>query len=409
MSTAVEKFIEAPPEITERQLEMIERQANTLAKSNLVGPELRGKPADIVMIGLTSNALEVPMMTGLSQIFPIKGRAVLSAQLKLALAQRSGHEVWFEQTDARSATICGKRRGSERVHTVTVKHEDYKHLHGKDVWKQYPAAMLRARAVTALFTMAFTDVLLGMPVDVDLETHIDQVPEEAYVADTEVPRQMQVEDPDDDIPDAELVDPEEISGGGDHDGSQAAGDKPGQPGSHGDVASSQVDPPAAPAGASPEMADDWDREALRNAIAKLPPHLKDVLANAWADAGWGSVKENAPEDRRITEEHGEEAWAKVRLLERAAKAEWADRRKHANAAMNEVGVKKDDDRHAFVREATGGETESTGQLSEEQLERILTTVQHRKDEAALAAEQDAAAELDQQLEYADNDPERPFD
>lgn len=386
-AAAVEKFIEAPPEITERQLAMIERQADTLAKSNLVGPELRGKPADIVMIGLTSNALEVPMMTGLAQIFPIKGRAVLSAQLKLALAQRSGHEIWFEHTDAQSATICGKRRGSERVHTVTVRHEDYKHLHTKDVWKQYPAAMLRARAVTALFTMAFTDVLLGMPVDVDAEAHVDLVPEEAFAADAEVPRDLQVDDDDPDIEDADIVEPES-SGGGAHD----------------DPRTSQADtkPSAAPARDTPEPgADDWDREALRERISRLPEHLKDVLTKAWAEAGWGSIKESAPTDRQLRDEHVNEVIDEVRQLEGVAKSEFTERRKHANAAMNEVGVKKDDDRHAFVKEATEGATESTGALSEDQLQQVLSLVAARKSAAV--------ADTEPTLAYSEDDDTRPFD
>lgn len=46
------------------------------------------------------------------------------------------------------------------------------------------------------------------------------------------------------------------------------------------------------------------------------------------------------------------------------------RRKAANAALNEVGITTDDARHAAVREATDGQTESTRQLTTDQLMKI---------------------------------------
>lgn len=54
------------------------------------------------------------------------------------------------------------------------------------------------------------------------------------------------------------------------------------------------------------------------------------------------------------------------------------RQKAANASLTEVGIRGDDERHAAIKEATGGQTESTRALTSEQLTHIRAWCSQRK-------------------------------
>jgi hypothetical protein len=445
MSTAVERYEAPSVPSSPEQWGQLEDLAKRLSKSKLIPNRFQGKPEDTMVAGVSLNALGLDLTPNtLKHVWVADSQVNFSAQMQIAMCSRYGHELWFddEQSDDKHAIAHLQKRGSQRVHTLEFTIEMAKTLglldewyeewydsgQGKrkrkwvikegetppqwvtrenskaerkrnDAWFKSPDAMLLCRAATRLIGKVAPEVLLGIP-GLDIFEPVERPPIHVDADTGEVvgPRPApMVADPDDEIADAEIVDGDpETSGGGDHVVTPPT---------------AQAPTSAAPAGDSPEMADDWDREALRNAIATLPPHLKDVLARNWAEAGWGSIKENAPESRRITKADGGEAWAKVRLLERSAKAEWTERRKHANAAMNEVGVKKDPDRHAFVKEATEGATESTGELTEEQLQQVLALVETRKAEADVEAQQAAVVEPEPAPapEYSGDDPERPFD
>ena len=163
-----------PPPLDERGLALIERQAAVIAKSSLVGKDLRGKTDDVVLVGINAQALGVPFMTGITDLFPIEGKITISARLRVGLARRAGHEVWFDESTDEQATCCLRRRGERRIHrlTYTFAQASKAKLTGKDNWAKHPAAMLRAAAARQLVAMAAQDVMLGIPnyvSDADLE------------------------------------------------------------------------------------------------------------------------------------------------------------------------------------------------------------------------------------------------
>lgn len=171
------------PPLDERGLALIEREAAILAKSSLVGPALRGKPDDVVLVGINAHALGVPLTTGITDLFPIDGRISISARLRVGLARRAGHEVWFDESTDERATCCLRRRGETRIHdlTYTIEQARTAKLATKDNWAKHPAAMLRAAAARQLVNVAAQEVMLGIPsyisdaeleaagVDVDLD------------------------------------------------------------------------------------------------------------------------------------------------------------------------------------------------------------------------------------------------
>lgn len=239
------------------------RYANVLAKSGLVPKALEGKPEAVMLVGLLGQELGVPFIQALSEVHVIEGRPSPSAQLRLSLIRRHGHEARFTDVSDQHAVIRGRRKENRRDPeawvTVTYTIEDARraglldlwvedwrtppggdrkkkmkvklgddrgiddalvaaapdwakklyesgHLQAKDNWQKHPQEMLRARAASALCRMEFGDVLLGLNVD-------DFTPDEHGI-DVELdvePSAPTVDDaPDDDIEDADVVGEERL-------------------------------------------------------------------------------------------------------------------------------------------------------------------------------------------------------
>jgi hypothetical protein len=203
------------------------KRAEVLAKTQLVPKPLQGAPEAIVLVGALGAELGIPFITSLSEIHVIEGRPSPSAQMRLALVRRAGHEVEFTESSEEQAAIRGRRRerrddpdgwvtvtwtmeqarragltdrwverwtksseGRNVKQVVVVGDRDgiftaeerarrglpeaipewaqkalaAGEVKQKDNWVKYPADMLRARAASALCRMAFSDVLTGLGV-----------------------------------------------------------------------------------------------------------------------------------------------------------------------------------------------------------------------------------------------------
>jgi hypothetical protein len=138
--------------------------ADTLARSNLIPRGLTGRPGDITVILLTGRELRMAPMQALNKIHVIEGKPTLSAELMLALVLGAGHELdILESTDLRCA-VRARRRGSDHVTEYEFTADQARTaglLNKKGPWQQYPAAMLRARAITIACRASFPDVLMG--------------------------------------------------------------------------------------------------------------------------------------------------------------------------------------------------------------------------------------------------------
>lgn len=216
--TAIEKA--SPAASSPGGWELMKRQAAVLAKTELVPKALQGKPESIMLIGLWGLEHGVPFVTAVQDVHVIENRPSPSAQLRLALIRRAGHEVQFLETTPDKAVIRGRRREyrSDPGGWVTVEYtidmarqaglldewvEQWEDRHkqtwtigddqgrrdltsapewvhkaidagktrSKDNWRKYPADMLRARAASVLARMEFSDVMAGLGVT-------DHTPEE---------------------------------------------------------------------------------------------------------------------------------------------------------------------------------------------------------------------------------------
>jgi hypothetical protein len=144
--------------------------AAELLKSGFL-PSTITQPAQAAAIMLKGRELGIPPMYALSNINVIKGKPVANAELMMSLVKRAygPGAIWFEDTTNTSATVGYRLPGQtkDRFYTFSAADATQAQLSG-DNWRKYPAAMLRARCVSAVCRMAFPEVIAGMYVPGEL-------------------------------------------------------------------------------------------------------------------------------------------------------------------------------------------------------------------------------------------------
>jgi hypothetical protein len=140
--------------------------AGTLVQSGMLPATIK-TPAAALAIMQKGRELGIPPMYALSNISIINGKPVSGSELMLAMVYRDHGDgaIHFEQTDDERCVVLYKRRSwtQPRRHAFTYEEADRAGLLSKGgPWKQYPAAMLRARCISAVARLAFPDTLGGM-------------------------------------------------------------------------------------------------------------------------------------------------------------------------------------------------------------------------------------------------------
>lgn len=220
---------QSPAPLSETAFEAMKRQAVVLSKTELIPKALQGKPESIMLIGLWGWEHNVPLATAVQEVHVIENRPSPSAQLRLALIRRGGHEARFVETDSTKAVLRARRReyrrdpdgwvtvtytiadarraglldrwvedwqatgseGRKRKLTWTIGDDEkdrdltdapeWVHkalkvgdIRSKDNWQKYPADMLRARAAAVMARTEFSDVMAALDI-------ADYTPEEMGV------------------------------------------------------------------------------------------------------------------------------------------------------------------------------------------------------------------------------------
>lgn len=138
--------------------------ANTLAKTEFVPRNMQHRPDAVLAAILYGRSLNLHASQALQQIAVINGRPTMSAELMMAKIREAGHSIVISAESDEAVTITARRADTGDMHTETWSIEQAKQagLTGKDNWKQYPKAMLRARAISATARLLFPDALLGI-------------------------------------------------------------------------------------------------------------------------------------------------------------------------------------------------------------------------------------------------------
>jgi hypothetical protein len=134
-------------------------------KSGLIPSTIKNAEAATI-IALKAYELGLPPMVGFSHIHVVNGRPGCSAELLLAGIRKEYPKVSIQYVES-NEKICKikvKRPDDDFYNEFQFTIEEAKAagLLGKDVWKNYPTDMLRARAITRMKRAIFPEVLMGL-------------------------------------------------------------------------------------------------------------------------------------------------------------------------------------------------------------------------------------------------------
>ncbi len=138
--------------------------AENIAKAAVLPAAYRGKPADIlVAIGL-GEAVGITPAQSLYEIFVVNGRPSPSANLVASLVRRAGHKVRVRGDEQSCTAQLVRDDDPDFTYEVTWTMDMARRagLAGKDVWKHYPANMLRSRAIMDVCRAGAPEAMLGM-------------------------------------------------------------------------------------------------------------------------------------------------------------------------------------------------------------------------------------------------------
>lgn len=136
-----------------------------LVSSRLLPRSITTPEAAFAVI-VTGRELGLSAMQSLRAIHIVEGKPTLSADLMVAMVKKSDACLFFRLVES-SATVAlyeTHRRGEPSPTRLSFTLEEAKAagVTGKDNWRKYPAAMLRARAAAALARAVYPDLVLGV-------------------------------------------------------------------------------------------------------------------------------------------------------------------------------------------------------------------------------------------------------
>jgi hypothetical protein len=138
--------------------------ARFLATSGLLPPAYRQNPGNILFAYEYGELLGLPPIAAITGIHVIEGKPSVSAGLISALVRRAGHRLRVQGDEIQAnAWITRADDPSFTYRSVwTMDRAKTAGLLSKTNWQRYPAAMLKARAISEVARDACQEVLLGI-------------------------------------------------------------------------------------------------------------------------------------------------------------------------------------------------------------------------------------------------------
>lgn len=195
--------------------------AKAMAVSNLLPVAYQNHPENVLVALEQGRALGIAPIQAMNQINVIKGKPALSADLIAALVRRAGHRLRVEGDDTYAqATIIRADDPDYIPKPIRWDMERAKRagLLGNPSWQKYPAAMLRARAISEAARAWANDALYGFiytPEELDNSWLPDSDPdtgEPVHNAPAPTPVQSQAPQPQPAAPDPALLNQAQIEG-----------------------------------------------------------------------------------------------------------------------------------------------------------------------------------------------------
>lgn len=150
--------------------EMFQLAKMLVHTQGILPPSIRTE-GEAVAVMLAGRELGLPAMASLRLIALLKGKVTIDASGQLALMQRAGAKVqWLKDGTDGEAILRIARPGNEPFESrFTLEMAKNAGLLSNGTWQKYPAAMMRARCVSAAGKAYYADVLGGvyMPGELD--------------------------------------------------------------------------------------------------------------------------------------------------------------------------------------------------------------------------------------------------
>jgi len=142
------------------------RYAQALADSGLLPAQYRKQPANVLYAVEYGDMLGLSTMAAITGIHVIEGKPCASAGLIGGLVRVAGHRLRVTIDRATMTAVATIHRSDdpdfEYRSEWTMERARKAELTSKKVWRQYPEAMLKARAITEVARDAAEDVLFGL-------------------------------------------------------------------------------------------------------------------------------------------------------------------------------------------------------------------------------------------------------
>lgn len=138
--------------------------AKALSDSNMLPKQYQRQPANLLWAIEYADSLGLPPMVAITGVHVIEGKPSASAALISALVRRAGHRLRVVGDDTGATAKIVRRDDPDFCFEVTWTMDRARAagLAGKGVWRSYPAAMLKARAITECARMACEEALSGL-------------------------------------------------------------------------------------------------------------------------------------------------------------------------------------------------------------------------------------------------------
>lgn len=155
--------------------------AKALAASGMLPAQYQNQPANLLWAIEYGETLGITAMAAITGVHVIERKPSASAALIGGLVRRAGHKLRVTGDNKAATAQIIRSDDPDYTFEVTFTIDDAKTagLLGKPVWKNYPAAMLKSRAITQVARDACEEVLFGLhytPEELGAETDAEGNP-----------------------------------------------------------------------------------------------------------------------------------------------------------------------------------------------------------------------------------------
>lgn len=163
--------------LTPQSLDEAMKFADIIAKSDIVPPDYKSKPGNVLVAIQMGQELGLPPMQALQNIAVVNGRPAVWGDSLMAIARAHPACEYITETfddKTMTATCKAKRKGGpEEVRTFSQQDAEQAGLWGRNTWKSYPKRMLQMRARGFAIRDVFPDALRGIA----LAEEVQDIPE----------------------------------------------------------------------------------------------------------------------------------------------------------------------------------------------------------------------------------------